>query len=435
MIDFVSLHNHTSFSIGRSISDPFKLLKRAKELGQKSIGICDYDTMAGMWDLLKASKKVGIPFIPGCYVNFVNDVNDLSDTRLYNIVLLAKTYKGYQNLLELRRIGFENYLVDKSKSSSRIDWNSFNNVEGIVCLSGAGTGYISQLIMQDKFDEALKAAERFRSIFGSNFYLELVSNNYQQKANRMIGMIDQRKINLAKKKIADQLGISAVVTTNSHYIYKEEHDDNDVLMSISAKQPIFSGQRPRFDKPELFVQSAEQVYEYFNRHKNMWGEEFIHSLFANSVRIADECEFPDWVDPKFSNPSGKELPDFPVKDQKDYQDFLKWIETSPYKSGIEDKDYLRYVVEVAFQKKIDSGKISDIQLYRDRIEEELDVLNYCGVNSYMLIVADYVQWARDNNISVGTGRGVIVDYGTGNQKNKPTHKSPSVKSFPDFRQA
>src|SRR5690606_16607569 len=137
-------------------------------------------------------------------------------------------------------------------------------------------GYISQLIMDDKYDEAKDAAIRLKSIFGEFFALELQPNNMQIRSSAYSGDVDQRKINIAKKKIHDETGIKCIVATGSYYTEKEHHDAQDVLLAIACNgQPVRSYQRLRFDKHELYVKTEEQVRSYFERHKNIWPQEFI----------------------------------------------------------------------------------------------------------------------------------------------------------------
>jgi DNA polymerase-3 subunit alpha len=113
------------------------------------------------------------------------------------------------------------------------------------------------------------------------------------------------------------------------------------------------------------------------------GEPFVNQCIENTKYFADLCQYPDWIDPKFSNPSGKELPEFPVKDQNDYKEFLEW---SKDKNGSEDDLYLRFKCDVGLRTKIPEDKHNE---YRARLEEEFEVIEYHKFSSYMLIVMDY----------------------------------------------
>ncbi len=413
---YVSLNTHSSFSTGQGIATPKELFDKAVEYGQKAVAVTDVDTMAGMWECLKISRKTGIKFIAGCEFNFVDSISNKEDTRLTKLVLIARNHTGYKNMLALRKKGFDNYIVHfKSKSYSVIDWSILeNHSEGLICLSGDGNGYISQLIMEDKLEEAKAAATRFKKIFGEYFALELQPSNLQIRSNAYSGNVDQRKINIAKKRIHDELGIKAVVATGSYYTEKEHHEAQDVLLAISCNnQPVTSYQRLRFDKHDFYVKSEDDVRAYFERHKGMWTQEFIDSMIDVSSEFADACESPEWIDPKFSNTSGKELPEFPVHNQKDYDEFLDWKKNSGSEfiidTDADDVLYYRFLVESGFKAKLDSGKLSqdNIAEYKAQILEELDVLEHHGFSSYMLIVWDYINWCKDSDIPVGPGRGSI----------------------------
>jgi DNA polymerase III alpha subunit len=155
------------------------------------------------------------------------------------------------------------------------------------------------------------------------------------------------------------------------------------------------------------LKTGEEVYAFFERN---YGEVVANELCANSIYFADKCEKPDWIDPKFSNPSGKELPEFPCKDEADYEEFLGWAKRQPeqLQKLSEDKLFLRFRCGKNMQERIlEHVEIEKIPQYYKRIEDELEVLEYHGFSSYMLIVADYVAWAKRNGIAVGPGRGSV----------------------------
>lgn len=405
MADYTSLHNYSSFSIMRGLSKPLTLFERAKELGQTSLAITDYATMAGMWDALKASKQAGVKLIAGCEMNFVDNVAK-TDSKLSGLVLLAKNATGYRNLLTLNKLGYDNFIIAFKKATPRIDWDLLEQYkEGLICITGGGNGVISQHIMNDDLPQAKAVAKRLWDIFGDNFALELQPNDLKRRETPYGGAVDQNLINRQLRKIGIELGCRCVVATGSLYSIKEEHRAHDVLLAIGSGQPLRSQSRITYNVNDFYLKSAEEAESYFTRHASYWGEDFIKSLFDNSKYFDELCEQPDWIDPKFSNPSGKELPEFPVKDQKDYDDFLKWKENYYAKDLAEDVLYFRYKCEIGFAKKVPLGSESE---YRERLKEELDVLEYHGFSSYMLIVADYIEYAKNNGILVGPGRGSVA---------------------------
>jgi len=406
MTDFVSLHNQTDFSILDSLSSVKDLFRRAKELGQSAIAITDHGSVASAWDALKASKDTGVKLIIGCEYYFQNDISQPYD-RLRHLVLLAKDATGYRNLLTLNKKGFDQGSLIGKRVYSIIDWKLLEqHSEGLICLTACGNGIISQLLMNNKFDEAEVALLKLKSIFNNNLGLEILPNNMKRGSNVYNDEIDQKFLNHKLIELGKKYDIRVVPACNSHYIMKEDHETHDVLLSIGSHQPIYSNYRLRYPVPDFYLKSGEEIHKFFSRN---YGEEYAGQLCANSIYFAEMCEKPSWIDPKFSNPSGKELPIFPVKDEPDYLEFLAWSERQPenIRSLDEDKQYLRYLCEKHFNKRIKGIPEDKLPEYRARVEEELDVLEYHGFCSYMLIVSDYINWSRKNGIAVGAGRGSV----------------------------
>ena len=401
-MNYISLHNYTHFSLLYSLISPKDIFNRAKELGQDAVAITDLCTLAGAWDCLKYSKQTGVKLIIGAELNFINSVSNKSED-FRNIVLLAKNAVGYRNLLTISKLGFDNADTSGKKIYPLIDWNILEKYsEGLICLTSGGSGIISQLIMKRDYDEAKRQILKLKEIFKENLALEVQANTLVKRGNNVSDNIDQRTINFQIIKLAKEFGIKLVATSNSLYLNKEDADKHDVLLSIGSHQPKSSNFRMKYDpqNADFYFKSGEEVFNFFNRNF----ADIAQEMCDNTKYFSDMCEQADWIDPKYSNPSGKELPEFPVKDQPDYQHFLKWVDSRPELIGFEDdKNYIRYKCETS--DLYTSLPADKKETYTKRLEEELDVLDYCGVTSYMLIVADYVNWAKNNNVPTGPGRG------------------------------
>jgi DNA polymerase-3 subunit alpha len=391
MTEFVSLHNHTQYSILQALPSPKELFNRAKELGQEALAVSDYGNLMAVWDCYKIAKETGIKFIPGCEFYFTNDVKN-KDEKLRQVVLLAKNAKGYRNLLLLHRAGFEHFSIILKKVVPIIDWDLLKKFSSdLICLTACGNGIVGQLINSKKFEEAEETLKKLSDIFGENLGAEVQAHNAISNPTNYRGGINQVFTNTHTIRLAKKLGIKIVPTCNTHYLYKEEAPTHDIELAIGAGQPVYSNARMKFNTTDLYLKTGDEMKAFFARN---YGEEFAEEM----------CEASKWVDPKFSNPTGKELPTFPVKDQKDYARFKAWlaIQKPEIKKLEEDKTYLRYCCEEAFLKMVPKGREKE---YRERLELELDTFYYTGISSYMLIVADYVNWARENGVSVGPGRG------------------------------
>lgn len=424
MRKYVSLHNHTVGSIGDSLITPRELIEATKAAGQTAVAVTDHGSMSYLWDTYKVAKKAGIKLIAGCEIYFVDNADDDEDTTLRHFVLLAKNQKGYQNLLTINKRGFDQKTVAFKRAITRVDWKLLEEFhEGIICTSACGNGLISQYIMHDQLDDAKNAARRLKAIFGDDFCLELQPHNLQRRPSAYSGPINQQKINIALKNISEEIGIRCIVATDAHYVKKEHHRAHDVYLCISSGQSISSGNRLRYDKHEFYIKNSDEVYQYFTRHMKVWGEEFVESLFMNTTHYADQCEEPDWISPEVITGDKSQLPEFPYQDEPDYEEFTKWkvhneiewvagsSKYSPvFKGGIgEDAQFYRYRSEKFLEKKIAAGKIPE----EDRGEsiehmlEEFDVFEYRGFSSYMLIVADFLDWCRTNSIAISPGRGSV----------------------------
>ena len=400
MTEYTSLHNLTHYSILNALPSPKDYFVRAKELGQTAIAITDRGSLAGAWEALKAAKDTGIKLIIGCEFYFVDDVAN-KDGKLRFIVLLAKNEIGYRNILALNKLGFENSAQINKKVFPVIDWNFLKaHADGIVCLTGCGSGIIGQLLNNKRFEDAESSLVKLRDIYGSNLGIEIQAHNLQRGATYYSDSVDQSFTNNHLIRLAKKHGIRIVPTTNSYYIKKEDASTHDVMLAIGAMQPVYSNARIKYNVSDLYLKSGDEIKTFFSRNQT---DEFIEEICANSVYFANLCEDPKWIDPRSSNPDGKELPVFPVQDEADYVTFSNWRVKRPDLKDLEiDKAYLRFKCEDLLLKKIPADKVKQ---YRIRLEEELDVFYHCGVSSYMLIVADYVSWAGNNGVSTGPGRG------------------------------
>jgi len=400
MSQFVSLHNYSHFSLLQSLISPKDLFIRAKELGQSAVAINDTGSLAASWDALKASRETGVKLIIGCEFYF-RDSNKNDEQRPRFIVLIAKNYIGYQNLLHLNKEGFDNPVVITKKVFPVLDWNLLQKYsDGIICLTGCANGIVGQLINNKNFDEAEDTLKKLVGIYGDNLGVEVQTHNLVRQANNFTVGINQQFTNAHAIRLAEKLNLKVVPTNSARYIKREQAKIEDALLAIGSMQPTYSNARIKFDTNDMYLKSYDEVKSFFSRN---YSDEFADKICENTIYFSNLCEKSDWIEPKFSNPGGKELPVFPVRDEKDYPEFCEWMQkqSSERKALDEDKNFLRFRCENELKRT--GLKYKDE--YMKRFEEELDVLYYCGTSSYMLITADFMNWARNNNIPVGPGRG------------------------------
>ena len=350
MDNFISLHNHSHFSILQAMSSPKDIFVRAKELNQSAIAITDTGSFAGIWDAWKASKETGIKLIAGAQFYFLSDVAK-SDEKFRHIVLLAQNAIGYKNLLQLNRRGFDTPIIAGKKVLPVIDWKHLANFSnGITCLTGGGNGIIAQHINAKNFNDAEIDTKRLIEIFGiDNLGIEVQPNALNRPTTLYYNSINQIFTNYHLIKLAEKFNLRVVPTTNSLYLHKEDANIHDVLLAIGAMQPVYSNARLKYNVPDFYMKSGEEIKVFFARN---FGEEFANEICNNTIYFADKSENPIWIDPTYSNAGSKELPVFDVKNVNDYDSFQEWLskQSDKIKKISEDAAYLRFRCYQAFNK-------------------------------------------------------------------------------------
>lgn len=425
-VDFTHLHVHTSIgSMQDSMNRVDELFDRAKELGQKAIAITDHGTMAAMYDARKASIRTGVKFIPGIEAYFVNDLEAKESRR--HIVLLAQNEIGYKNILRMNYEGYVNnqFVGFLRKVFPRIDWNILRKYsEGVICLTACGSGIVAREIFkyddQNEFDESssrmdsIKVIKKLQDIFGDRLYLEIQPHDLSIKlterktGNPVLGEItkkpvlkvDQDLINRTLISLSKELGLKFVVTSDVHYLKKEHCKIHDMLMAISDKKALSDKTRHRYEVEEFYLKSGDEIH---GQIASMYNEKVATAACKSSMEIANRCEQSDYLDC-----NSHRFPIFKLEDEKDYERFSKWYKRQDFYRKIpEDHAFLRYRCMRGFKSKYGNLDKKTAFDYKKRIKDEIEVLEMHNFSSYMLIVADYIDYARKTDIPVGPGRGCL----------------------------
>jgi DNA polymerase-3 subunit alpha len=430
--NFVHLHAHTSIgSMQDAMTSVNDMFKRAKEMGQPAIALTDHGTMAAVFDARKASKKHGVKYIPGCETYFVNDINNKKEKRRH-LILLAKNEIGYRNLLKLNYEGFMNfqYVPFLRKVFPRIDWKLLEQYhEGIICLTACGSGPLARTILEydesgecDKeecYISALKIASRLKSIFGNDLYLEMQPHDLKvfkhvRKTGEVekdahgepIVVLDQQYLNQKLVQISGELDISLVATCDVHYLDKEDAEIHDMLMAINEKKSLSDTTRHRYEVEEFYMKNGGEVINYFTEKFN---RKLAIEICNNTVEIANQCEDSSYIDS-----SEIRFPKFDAKSEDDYPEFLKWKKEQKSNGIPEDQAFMRFRCVKAFKKKYGHLKGEKKKEYKQRMVEEIKVLEFHNFSSYMLITSDSIIKAKEHGIRVGPGRGSVGGCFVGN---------------------
>lgn len=366
--DFCHLHVHTEYSLLDGFSRLKWLIPKVKELGMSSCAITDHGSMFGVIDFYKACKKEGIKPIIGCEVYVAarkyTDKDPMLDKRSSHLILLAENNEGYKNLI---KIVSDSY-VDGFYYKPRTDKEQLRKYsDGIICLSACLNGEIPKALMQRDYEKALELAKEYRDIFGEdNFFLEVQDHK----------LAEDKEVNAGILKISKELGIPMVATNDSHYVNREDSKNHDVLLCIQMQKILDDPSRMKFPNDEFYIKSREEMEELFT---------FAPEAIDNTLKIAERCN----VEFDFNN---YHIPSFDVPE------------------GYTPLEYLKELCYKGLYERYENPSQEII----DRLEYEINVISSMGYIEYFLIVWDFINFAKNNNIMVGPGRGSaagsIVSY-------------------------
>ncbi len=356
---FTHLHVHTEYSLLDGACRISRIASSAREKGMTSLAITDHGVMYGVVDFYRACQKEGIKPVIGCEV-YVAPHSRFDKTasyeKYYHMVLLCENNIGYQNLIKLVSKGF----TEGFYSKPRIDDELLEQYhEGLICLSACLAGEIPQKLLDGDYTSAKKKAEYYRDLFGKeNFFIELQDH----------GIEEQKRIIPNLVRIADEIGVDIVATNDSHYIDKEDSKTHNILLCIQTNRTINDNDRMEFQTNEFYLKTEEEMREIFSKYPQS---------IDNTQKIADRCN----IDFEFGV---RKLPRFDVPNNEDH---LEYFRRNCYK-GL----YKHY------------GENPDKSLI-NRLEYEIGTISKMGFVDYYLIVNDFVQYAKSNDIPVGPGRG------------------------------
>ncbi len=409
--NFVHLHVHTQYSLLDGAIRIDALLKRVADLGMNSVAITDHGTMFGVVEFYEKAKKAGIKPIIGCeyYVapRSISDKTPIDHKGLSHLVLLAKNQEGYQNLCQLATIAQLKGFYHKP----RIDKENIKKYcKGLIALSACMHGEIPSLIIGNRQDKADETALSFLDIFGeNNFYLEVQNN----------GIDKQEKINHALLDMNKRLSIPLVATNDCHYLDKEDVRAHEVLLCIQTGKTIHDPSHFKFQTDQLYFKPPEEMHSSFADYPN---------AINNTVDIAKRCnvEFDFYT----NSDTRYHFPKFNTSTEQTADEIFKQ----------KIRDGYSQVLERIKAKNPDVNE----NTYNDRLEYEISTIINMDFPGYFLIVADFIHYAKANNIPVGPGRGSaagsLVAYSLGITDLDPIEHgliferflNPARKSMPDI---
>jgi DNA polymerase-3 subunit alpha len=353
---YVHLHLHTHGSPLDGCQTVKQIVEKAVSLGMPAVAVTDHGRCGELLNLKRECLKAGIKPIFGTEA-YVAPTSHLTKERVdghnktsYHQTLLALNHEGLKNIFRLSSKGW----IDGFYYRPRIDMQLLQeHSEGILCLSGCAAGRASIMILEDRVEDARQNLIDLRNIFKDNFYVELQNHNLPWQA-------DLNKVLVA---LASDLSIPTVITQDSHYLNKEDSELHKYVTKIAAGDLEFA-------TDQLWFKTREEMEEMFDKEH--------HHALDRTLEVADKCNC-DW-------PTGRTIwPVYPLENNTPEEE-LKRLSYEGFDRLIKDQT----------------------QEYKDRIEYELGVINSMGFATYFLIVQDFINWAKKNNIATGPARGSIA---------------------------
>lgn len=376
-MSFVHLHNHSHYSLLDGLTKLDEMINFAKDQGSPAVALTDHGAMYGIIEFYQKAKKAGIKPILGVETYLAPgsrfDKNTREDGRSYHLLLLAKNNEGYRNLIKLVSAAH----LEGFYYKPRVDWELLQrHHEGLIACTACLGGEIPRLIRSDNPGAARQRILEYKELFGpGNFYLEI------QDHPELPG---QSAVNQALIEFSRELEIPLVATNDDHYLKREDAEAQDILLCLQNKKKLTDTDRMKmlgFGDYSLRP-NAEMITAFKDTPE----------AIENTLKIAEACN----VEIELGN---IQLPHFPVPD------------------GYDGNSYLREWCEKGLAKRYPQATPAELAPIRERLDYELSVIAKMGWPSYFLIVADFINWAKDNKIVVGPGRGSaagsLVCYLTG----------------------
>ena len=401
-MSFVHLHVHTQYSILDGQSSIGGLFERAKELEMPGLAITDHGNMYGVKEFLKVAKKFPeVKPIIGCEIyvtrHYDHKLKDKDHRAYFHLILLAKNYTGYKNLMKICSTGhIEGKYYEKPRVSHEI---VEQYSEGLVCCSACIAGEIPRAIIAGDMEAAEKAIEWHKKVFGEDYYLEVQLHKTEIPGQSQEVYERQLVANEGIFALAEKTGTKVVATNDVHFVRKDDGPAHDRLICLTTNTFVDEPDRMRYTQQE-YLKSEEEMLDLFYRHPE---------TLSNTLEVAEKIERykidKDPILPKFDLPE-EFLADIDTYLEK-YKDIIDVGRCDPKGNdrGVEFTYSVAYLCHLTYRgARFRYGETLD-EVQAERIEFELKTICSMGFPDYFLIVQDFIAAARSEGISVGPGRG------------------------------
>jgi DNA polymerase-3 subunit alpha len=360
---FIHLRLHSEFSLVDGIVKIKPLVKRLLELNMPAIAVTEHSNLFSLVKFYKTTTGQGVKPIAGADVLIVN-TDDLASP--YRLTLLVNNNIGYVTLTELISKAYQEG-QHQGVPMLKLEW-IIENHAGLIALSGAMAGDIGKALLADNIEAAKRQAVFWAELFPERFYLEL----------QRVGKPDEERYIAAALDLAVELDLPVVATNDVRFLYSKDFQAHEVRVCINQSRVLDDPRRPKDYTDQQYLRSAEEMAELFAD---------IPEALANTVAIAQRCNVSLTLGKNF-------LPDYPVPVGMT----LSEVMSQEALKGLEER--------LAHSPAIGKGTDTENRVvYYDRLDFELQMITQMGFPGYFMIVADFIQWAKNHGIPVGPGRG------------------------------
>lgn len=396
-MSFVHLHVHTQYSILDGQSSIENLFNRAEELGMPGLAITDHGNMYGVKEFFKfAAKHPSVKPIIGCEIYVSKGDHKVKEKGYYHLILLAKNYNGYKNLMKIVSTGHIEGMYYKPRVSHEVIEKYH---EDIICSSACMAGEIPRMILDGNIAGAEKAIEWHKRVFKDDYYLEVMLHKTEVPGLSLEVYEKEKEYDEVIFDLAEKHGVKVIATNDVHFVRKEDGQAHDRLICLTTNAYIDDIDRLRYTQQE-YLKTEEEMAALFPDHPE---------VITNTLEICDKVE-------NYTIDRGHVLPKFEID-----KDFLDDIDTylEKYKGvidagrndekgndrGEEFRHSVAFLCHLCYKGAQERyGDVLD-DVTADRLDFELKTISRMGFPDYFLIVQDYIAAARAQGISVGPGRG------------------------------
>ncbi len=361
---FVHLRVHSEYSLVDGLVRVKPLVAMAAEQGMPAVAVTDQCNMFALVKFYKAAQAAGIKPIFGVDV-WIRDPEDVN--KPHRLVLLVQNETGYRNLT---RLVSRSYREGQHLGRPMLErgWLDASSCAGLIALSGGRGGDVGRALLAGHREQAQALLEQWLTLFGDRYYLEL----------HRTGRSEEEACLHASVELALATGVPVVATNDVCFLNAGDFEAHEVRVCIHEGRTLDDPRRMRNYSEQQYLRSPEEMQELFSD---------LPEALENSVEIARRCSLELTLGKNY-------LPDFPLPEGMTIEEFF----SAESRKGLDDR--LQRILDPAA-----ADYAARRQVYDERLQIELDVINQMGFPGYFLIVADFIQWAKDNDIPVGPGRG------------------------------